>query len=147
MELRIINKGDEPLLSRVKIEAEMVFEKSTPSRAEIKSKLAKDLGKDEKLVVVKGIYTLYGLKKAKNIAYDYENEESLKRIEVKTKKKVKKKTPKEVKEKAEEKQKPKKEEAKEEPKQEAKQKEKPKAEAKQEGKKPEEQKKVKEEGK
>jgi len=96
MELKIISKKEEPLLSRTKVEAEVVFEKATPSREEIKSKLATDLGKDGKLIVVKGIYTIRGLKKAKNISYIYENEDYLKRIEVE-KKESKKKAKEEVK--------------------------------------------------
>ena len=164
MELKIINKKEDPLLSRTIVESEIVFEKATPSRAEIKSNLSKNLGKDEKLIVVKGIHTLYGLKKAKNIAYIYENEEFLKRIEVKTKKGAKKKAPAEAEEKVEEKpQEPLKETEKgleksetfqkqakkEESEQEAKQEEKPKAKAevKQEGKKSEEQKEAKDKGK
>ena len=85
MELKIINKKEDPLLFRTKIEAELTFDKGTPSIAEVKSMLSKDLGKDEKLIVIKNIYTVYGLKKAKNLSYIYENEESLKRIEVQKK--------------------------------------------------------------
>ncbi len=134
MELKIINKKEYPLLSRMMVESEIVFEKATPPREEIKSNLAKNLGKDEKLIVVKGIYNIYGLRKAKNIAYVYENEESLKRIEVEIKEKGKKKAPAEAKEKAEEK--PQEQAKKEESKQEAGQEENPKAkaEAKQEPK-------------
>jgi len=81
MELKIINQKEDPLLSRTRIDAEIVFDKSTPSREEIKSKLVNDLGKDEKLVVVKEIYTIRGLKKATNLSYIYKNEVALKRIE------------------------------------------------------------------
>ena len=91
MELKIVNKKEDPLLSRTKVESEIIFEKTTPSREEIKNELVKVLGKDEKLIVVKGIFTSYGLKKAKNLSYVYENEESLKRIEVEKKKEAKKK--------------------------------------------------------
>ncbi len=91
MELKIINKKEEPLLSRTRVEAEIAFENATPSKAEIKTQLAKDVGKDEKLVVVKGIYNSYGLKKAKNVSYVYENEDSLKKIEVQKKEKTGKK--------------------------------------------------------
>jgi len=91
MELKIINKKEDPLLSRTKIESEIIFDKGTVSREEIKSKLGKDLGKDEKLIVVKGIYTEYGLKKATNLSYIYENEEALKRIEIEKKGKTGKK--------------------------------------------------------
>ena len=85
MELKIINKNEEPLLARTKVEADVIFEKATPSREEIKNKLATDLGKDKKLIVVKAIYTIRGLKKATNLSYVYENEEALKRIEVEKK--------------------------------------------------------------
>jgi len=91
MEITIINKKEYPLLSRVKVESEIKFDKATPSRDEIKSKLGKELGKEKKLIVVKGIYMEYGLKKAKNMAYIYENEEALKRIEVEKKEKSGKK--------------------------------------------------------
>ena len=109
MELNIINKKQDPLFSRIKVESEIIFEKGTPSIAEVKSKLGKDFGKDEKLIVVKGIYTQYGLKKAKNLSYVYENEEALKRIEVGKKEKTGKK---EAKPKEEEKPEAKKEEQK-----------------------------------
>lgn len=95
MELKIINKNKEPLLARTKVEAEVIFEKATPSREEIKNKLATDLGKDKKLIVVKAIYTIRGLKKATNLSYVYENEEALKRIEVEKKKSEDKKEDKE----------------------------------------------------
>lgn len=119
MELKIIDKKEEPLLSRTRVKAEITFEKITPSREEIKSRLVKDLGKDEKLIVVKGIYTYLGSKKAKNLSYVYENEESLESIEPRVKKKAGEK-----KEEGKAEEKPqgqaKKEEAKEEPKKEAK---------------------------
>jgi len=111
MELKIINKKEYPLLSRIKVESEITFDKATPSNNDIKTKLGKDLGKEEKLIVVKGIYMEYGLKKAKNISYIYENEGSLKRIEVqkkeKTGKKVESKAEKPAKEEAKKKEEPK----------------------------------------
>ncbi|MBI2651816.1 hypothetical protein HYX01_05060 [Candidatus Woesearchaeota archaeon] len=87
MELKVISTKKEPMLSRTKVEAEIKFEKAIPPRDEIKNSMAKALNIDEKLLVVKGIYNLYGLKKARNITYAYENEESLKRIETEKKKK------------------------------------------------------------
>jgi len=90
MELKILSSKEDSLLSRTKIEAEVIFDKSTPSNQEVKSKLSKDLGKEEKLIVIKGIYTIRGLKKAKNLSYVYKNEEALKRIEI-VKKEVDKK--------------------------------------------------------
>ena len=91
MELKIINKEPEPLLSRTKVEVEIEFDKATPSNEDVKAQLVKDLGKDEKLIVVKNIYTNFGLKKAKSMSYVYDDEESLKRIEPQPKKKAEKK--------------------------------------------------------
>ena len=125
MELKIVNKKEDPLLSRTKFEVDVVFEKATPSRAEIKNKLATDLGKDGKLIVVKGIYTTRGLKKAKNISYVYENEEALKRIEIQKEGK-KKEAKEEVKAEKPEAKKEEKAEEKPEGKKKAKQEEKPK---------------------
>ena len=59
----------------------MSFDKATPSESEIRSALAKSLGRDEKLIVVKRLYTGYGVRKAKNVSYAYENEEVMKSIE------------------------------------------------------------------
>ena len=50
MELKVLNKKEEPLLSRIKVESEVIFEKATPSEQEVKSNLAKTLGKDEKVI-------------------------------------------------------------------------------------------------
>lgn len=85
MDLKILSKKEEPLLSRTKIEAEVSFDKATPSKSEIKNALAKSLGRDEKLIVVKGVYTGYGVRKAKNVSYAYESEEVMKSIEPKPK--------------------------------------------------------------
>ena len=95
MELKILDKKEEPLLSRTRMEAEVMFENATPSGQEVKSNLAKTIGKDEKLIDVKSIYTVYGLKKAKILFYTYENEEILKRIKVKKKEAEKKLKPEE----------------------------------------------------
>lgn len=132
MELKIIDKKEEPLLSRTRVEAEITFEKTTPSKEEVKSRLVKDLGKDEKLIVVKGIHTYLGSKKAKNLSYVYENEESLKSIEPRVKKKTgkKKEEPKEGKAEEKPQGQAKKEKGKEEPKKDA------KAESKQKPKEP-----------
>ena len=85
MDLKILSKKEEPLLSRTKIEAEVSFDKATPSKSEIKNALAKSLGRDEKLIVVKGLYAGYKVRKAKNVSYAYENEEVMKSIEPKPK--------------------------------------------------------------
>jgi len=119
MDLKILQKKSEPLLSRTRVESEIVFDKATPSGQEVKSALAKSLGKDEKLVDVKSIYTIFGLKKAKVLSYAYDNEETMKIIKIrkkKTEKKPKEETeakPEEAKKEAKEGKKEEKKEAKE----------------------------------
>ena len=125
MELEITEKKEEPLLSRIKIKAEIDFDNVTPSKEELKSRIASSLNASENLIVVKNIYTKFGEKKANALAYCYKSEEDIKKIEPKPKKK------KEVKKKAEKKEEKPKEgvpKEKEEPKKE----EKPKKEVKEE---------------
>lgn len=131
VQLKILRKKDEPLLSRTRIESEIVFDKATPSGQEVKSSLAKALSKDEKLLDVLGIYTQFGLKKAKILCYAYENEEVLKRIKIE-KKTIEKKAKTEEKPEEVKKEEPKKEEKAEAKKKETKKEE--KVEAKQEKK-------------
>lgn len=87
MELKIVSKKGEPLLSRVKIDSEIAFEKATPSINDIRDNIAGQLGKDKSLIAVRGVYNEYGLRKAKGIAYLYDNEEIFKRFESKKEKK------------------------------------------------------------
>lgn len=86
MEIKILKKTEEPLLSRTRLEGEVLFDKATPSTKEIKSDFAKSLGKDESLVDIKGIYNQYGQKKAMVVCYTYENSDVLKKIKGERKK-------------------------------------------------------------
>jgi len=86
MKLNIVQKKEEPLLSRINAEAEVTFDSATPSNKDIRRVLAKSLGKDEKLIDIKGIYNSYGLKQAKVLCYAYESEEALSKIKKEGKK-------------------------------------------------------------
>ena len=86
MELKILHKKEEPLLSRTRLEGVVMFDKATPSTKEIKSNVAKSIGKDESLIDIKGIYNQYGQKKAKVVCYAYESEDVLKKIKIEGKK-------------------------------------------------------------
>jgi ribosomal protein S24E len=89
MELNITDKKEQKLLSRLEVSATISFNGSvTPSNDAVKDAIAKKIGKDIKLVVVKGIYTKYGDSSADVNAYVYDNEKKLDEIEV-THKKVK----------------------------------------------------------
>jgi microtubule-associated protein 1 len=113
MEVKILDKKDEGLLSRTSIKADVTFKGVTPSKEELKKQIASLLKADEKLVVVKNVRTFFGKEEAEVAAYQYESEEDLKKIEPK-KKAAKEKAPKE------EKKEPPKEEKKEAPKEEKK---------------------------
>jgi len=91
LELKITDTKDEPLLSRKLVKANVEFEKSTPSYAEVISSLSSSLKADEKLIAIKHIYNLFGAKKAEVIAYLYSDETKKQFIEPKLKEKKDKK--------------------------------------------------------
>ena len=92
MNLEIINKKEQKLLSRLEVKAKITFEGvATPSNEAVRDSLAKNLGKEAKLTVIKNIYTKYGGAYANVSAYIYDNEAKLKEIETKNKKEKKKK--------------------------------------------------------
>lgn len=86
LELKINEKKEQKLLSRSEIKGSISFDGTTPSNDAVKDALAKSIGKDAKLVVVKHVYTDFGKRSALVLAYAYDNEEKLKEIEVKKKK-------------------------------------------------------------
>ena len=100
MELNIIKKEEKPLLSRTEVVAEIDFDASTPKKEEIKKKIASSLKSDPNITVIKKVYTIFGKKKIKVLAFVYKSEKDMKRIEPKPKVK---KTPKEEKAKVEKK--------------------------------------------
>ena len=91
MQLTIINKKEEPLLSRTMINGILEFEKATPSYQEVIPLIATDLKKDEKLIAIKHIYNLFGDRKAEVLAYIYNDENKKQLIEPKVKEKKEKK--------------------------------------------------------
>ena len=91
LQVDIIEKKEEPLLSRTMVRASIDFEKSTPSYAETASLLASGLKADEKLISIRHIYTYFGNKKAQIIAYLYSDESKKQAVEPKIKEKKDKK--------------------------------------------------------
>ncbi len=81
MEVKIVEKKEVPLLSRTRVTLVAVFEKETPKREEIRKEASKALGSDEKLTVIKHIYTRFGKPEAKIIAHIYKNEKEMMAIE------------------------------------------------------------------
>ncbi|MBW3023249.1 hypothetical protein KY308_04040 [Candidatus Woesearchaeota archaeon] len=81
MKLELIEKKEVPLLSRTRVQLKAEFDKATPKRDDIRKEVAKKVGSDEKLTIVKHIYTQFGNREAKVIAHIYKKEEDMRRIE------------------------------------------------------------------
>ncbi len=90
MSLKIIYNKENKLLSRRRVAFEVVHEKaSTPKKEDLKKEIAKYLKVDENLIVMKHVYSKFGMNKSKIITQVYEDEKLLKTLETK-KLKVKK---------------------------------------------------------
>ena len=83
MEVKLDKKTEKPLLSRTELEGVISFDASTPSRAEVRKKLADALKTDETLIAVKTIATSYGERSAKLSANIYKTKEDLEKFESK----------------------------------------------------------------
>lgn len=87
LELKIVEKIEQTLLSRLEVNGTISFKgNKTPSNEEVLKEIAKSAGKDEKLIVLKGIKTHFGSANANFSAYIYDDEKKLKELEVKDKK-------------------------------------------------------------
>ncbi len=85
--MKILKQEKSELLPRIEIEAmETHIAKRTPSTLEIKESLSKSLKVDKDLILVKHIYSLYGVGGSKIIAYVYDRKEDMERIIKKGKK-------------------------------------------------------------
>jgi len=82
MEIKFLNEKDNPLMHRKEIEfvVEHIKEK-TPTRKEIKEMLKALKDYDPNLIVIKKIENIYGIGKDKVLAFIYENEEFMKKLE------------------------------------------------------------------
>jgi len=100
MNVEILDKKENILLSRTEINGSVGFEGATPSKADLGKKLAEILKIDGKLIVIKNLETHYGSTKADFLAYSYLNEEDMKKIEPEAKNGKEKKEQKEDKPKA-----------------------------------------------
>ena len=87
MNIEVVDKKDEKMLSRMQITAKMDFEKATPNYAEVTAGLAHKIKADEKLIAIRHIYTNFGSKSAKVVAYLYNDEAKKQFFEPKVKEK------------------------------------------------------------
>ncbi len=79
MEIQIINDRTNPILNRREILLK-VKEKATPSRIEVKGKLAALLNSKPELIVVEHLDTIYGKQELVGTACIYQSEERLKQL-------------------------------------------------------------------
>ncbi|MFC1690900.1 30S ribosomal protein S24e [Nanoarchaeota archaeon] len=81
MEIELLKERDTPLLSRKRLTFSVNYDKSTPSRIDLRKEIAKKIKAEEKFVILKHIYTRFGQQWAKVIAHVYNNEEELNKFE------------------------------------------------------------------
>ena len=87
MLFKINERLEQPFLDRVRVVGEVVFEKATPSYAEVAKELAGQFKLPEDAVAVQHVYTSFGMTKAKVIANVYNSKDSLIKFEPKKKEK------------------------------------------------------------
>ncbi len=86
MELEIKNKKENPVLQRQEITGEIKFTgAATPSNKQLQEELAKKLGVQQELVIIRHIYGSFGSGKAAFEAVAYATKEQFDKIEPKKK--------------------------------------------------------------
>ncbi len=80
MEIKIASERENVLLGRKELWV-TVKGKETPRRAELKTRLAAELGADEKLIIIDKIKTIAGSPEAEVYVKVYKDEEYLRKIE------------------------------------------------------------------
>lgn len=81
MDIKITEDSHNPLLNRRKINFIATFDGATPSRNDIRNKLAAMLNTSSELIIVQDIDNQYGKKEAWGYAKAYDDADSLKSIE------------------------------------------------------------------
>lgn len=84
--MEIVQKHEQPLLSRTWLTGSVAFDSVTPSNKSLANDIASSLKVDASLVVLKKISTAYGKKEASWSAVVYSNAKAKNTYEVKTKK-------------------------------------------------------------
>lgn len=82
MDIRIIKDSKNLLLNRRELDFIVRYEGSTPSRNDVKNKLAALLNAPLELLVVQRIKTEYGMQEAKGYAKLYEDTDRMKEVEL-----------------------------------------------------------------
>ena len=84
MDLKIISRENNQLLNREEIIVLIDHENEvTPKRDDIREKISAMIGKDKNLIVVEKILTEFGKQRSKAFVNVYQNEEDMKKLELK----------------------------------------------------------------
>ncbi|MDI9393901.1 MAG: 30S ribosomal protein S24e [Euryarchaeota archaeon] len=81
MDIKILKDKNNPLLNRRELDFTVKYEGSTPSRSDVKNKLAAMLNAPLELLVIQRIKTEYGMQESKGYAKLYEDAERMKEVE------------------------------------------------------------------
>jgi small subunit ribosomal protein S24e len=81
MKLEIVNQRENKTIGRKEIEFRIREQKSTPSRSEVKKRIAAMVNANENLVVVRKIFSRFGVSESIGIAHVYNSLDDLKVIE------------------------------------------------------------------
>ncbi len=81
MKLDIQKERETPLLARRRVTLTAEYKGATPARKDFLKEVAKKLKSDEKLTIIRHVYSKFGRQKAKVIAHVYENADAMKRLE------------------------------------------------------------------
>lgn len=85
MNITNIDKVPNAALNRVEITADISYEGATPKSSDVQSSIAQKVSANQQLIVVKHIYSRFGERAARVLAYQYNDEAQLKAIEPKPK--------------------------------------------------------------
>lgn len=81
LDIQVSDKKNQPLLSRTAVKGYVGFEAVTPSRTQLKEKLAESLNADPATIAVKSIRTEFSKKKARFEAHIYDSAQNLEKNE------------------------------------------------------------------
>ncbi len=77
MDVKVLERKDNPLLERAEVKFRVAYDGATPSRQEVRKKLTAILNSDKSLTVIDGMKTDYGSKTATGYAKVYASEKAL----------------------------------------------------------------------
>ncbi|HMK47377.1 MAG TPA: 30S ribosomal protein S24e [Methanocella sp.] len=81
MEIKVLEEKKNPLLQRREVKFSVSHNLGTPSRQEIKDKIAAYLNSKPELVIIERMRTQFGKRETRGYAKIYETPERLKRVE------------------------------------------------------------------